>query len=314
MNSHKDDILLELDTIKISINPRIGASITSLMIRNQMDKWAPVLRTMPPESGSASDAGSFVMLPWTNRIKDAQFNDQGDTHQLKSNCTDDSAIHGVGRDLPWTITDRSPISARLVLDSRKLDPDSINCPYQFGAIARYEIGIDRVEIELSVTNLDTRPIPAGCGHHPYFHRHLFSDADQLQVQMEVSGRYPAEGCIPTADPIDDEICNSLRKGNPIGNPGLDDVFSGFTGIATLDWPQSNVSMRMQCSENLGHIVIYTPTTDSGDPDEFVCIEPVSMVNDGFNRFDAGHHETGVVMLEPNQSMRTRMTLSFSTCD
>ncbi|MDF1809046.1 MAG: hypothetical protein P1U42_05060 [Phycisphaerales bacterium] len=313
MDLHTDDILLELDTIKVSINPKIGGSITSLMIRNQMDQWAHVLRKMPIDTRSSSNSGSFFMLPWTNRIKDAKFNDQQGSHLLKSNCPDGSAIHGVGRDLPWSISDRSPISARLVLDSRSFDQDNINYPYQFGAIARYEIGIDRVEIELSVTNLDTHTIPVGCGHHPYFHRHLFSDADKLQIQMDLNGRYPTQGCIPTADPIDDDVCQSLRQGDHIGNPGLDDVFAGFSGNATLEWPQSNVSMKMQCSKNLNHMVIYTPRTESGDPDEYVCIEPVSMVNDGFNRLNSGVTETGVVLLEPNQTLRTQMILSFSTC-
>ncbi len=316
MTMRNDDIVLELEHLKLSINPRVGGSITSLMIKDQNGRWASVLRNMPADSQSASDASSFVMLPWTNRIKDAVFIDHIDgtnvEHQLESNCSDGSAIHGIGRDLSWRITDRSPITARLVLDSRSFDDGSLHYPFQFGAVQRFEIGPKSVQIDLSVTNLDTRSIPAGCGHHPYIHRQLFSDADDLRVKLDVAGRYPAEGCIPTGEPIEDSVCQSLRAGNPIGNPGLDDVFAGFAGSAVFDWAASNVRMRMSCTENLNHLVIYTPRTVDGEADECICVEPVTMVNDGLNRYARGQAGSGVIMLEPNETLRTRMALEFSS--
>lgn len=313
MDDRTDDITLGLDKLKLVVNPRIGASIVSLMIKDDSEKWAPVFRTMTGNSESASDAGSFVMLPWTNRIKDARFTCQSSPYALKSNMIDHSAIHGVGRDLPWSITDRSPITARFVLDSRASEPDTINYPFKFGAIQRFEIGPTSVEIDLSITNLDDRPIPVGCGHHPYIHRHLFTDADELRIKLNLAGRYPARGCIPTDDAADDSICASLRAGEPIGNPGLDDVFSGFTDKAEFDWAASNVRMTMRCTENLNHVVIYTPRDPDGQPNEFVCVEPVSMVNDGFNRLARGEANTGVAILDPNQTLRTKMTLEFSGC-
>lgn len=309
MNLRNDDITLELDRLKLVVNPRIGASIVSLMIKNDAGAWAPVLRTMPKASSSASDAGSFVMLPWTNRIKDARFQYQGRSHTLKSNANDQSAIHGVGRDLPWNIADRSPITARFVLDSRSFDPDAINYPFRFGAVQRFEIRPEHVEIDLSITNLDDHPIPVGCGHHPYFHRHLFSSDDELAIKLETSGRYPTQGCIPIGQPVDDSICSNLRTGKPIGNPDLDDVFSGFGGRAEFNWPASDVQMTMTCSENLNHLVIYTPQRGDGQADEFVCIEPTTMVNNGLNQCESSQ-TTGVVILAPNQTLRTRITLAF----
>jgi len=313
MNHRSDDITLELERIRMVVNPRFGASIASLMIKDDDGKWAPLLRSMATGSESASDAGSFVMLPWTNRISDGIFRFAGEDYTLRSNFPDGCAIHGVGRDLPWQIVDRSPITARFMLDSRGFDHEAINYPFRFGAVVRFEIGPDRAEIDLSITNLDDRPIPIGCGHHPYFHRHLFSDADDLRIKLHVAGRYPAIGCIPTGDPVNDDICASLRAGKPIANPGLDDVFSGFGGVATLDWPESNVRMTMRCSENLSHLVIYTPQDDRGEADEFVCVEPVTMVNDGFNRLDDGRSDTGAIVLSPDETMRSRMTLAFSAC-
>ncbi len=307
------NITLELETIKLVINPAAGASISSLMIKEAQGSWAPVLRTMTQGSRSADDAGSFVMLPWTNRIKDARFIFQDKDFHLRSNAPDNSAIHGIARDLPWTIADRSPITARLVFDSRIFDPDSINYPFRFGAVERFEIGPRSVEIDLSITNLDDRPIPVGCGHHPYISRQLFSDADDLRITLDVAGRYPTKGCIPIGDPVDDPICARLRAGDRLGELELDDVFAGFGGKAIFDWAASNVRMTMSCSDNLNHVVIYTPKDQSDRPAGFVCVEPTSIVNDGFNRHARGKTGTGVMILEPNQTMRTQLTLAFSRC-
>lgn len=312
MTQRTGDITLELETLRLVISPSVGASIVSLEIRDNQGRWAHVLRCMPPESRDPSDAASFVMLPWTNRVKDASFAFGGASHALTPNHSDGTAIHGVGRDLPWEIADRSPITARLTLDSR--NRDEVACPFDFGAVQRFEIGPRSVEIDLSVTNLGQTPMPAGCGHHPYFHRHLFSDADELRVRMNLAGRYPANACIPTGAPVDDEVCASLREGKALGNPGLDDVFAGFGGEAVLDWPQSNVRLRMACDEPLGHMVIYTPRRADGQADEFVCVEPVTMVNDGFNLLSRDETGTGVVVLKPGQTLRTRMSLKFSAAE
>ena len=308
MPTRPDDLLLELENLRLAISPSAGASITALEIRDPNGRWADVLRRMPIDADDPSAAGSFLMLPWTNRVKDASFSFEGSAYPLIPNHSDATAIHGVGRDHAWSIIDRSPITARLIY---KHDPDAI-FPFAFGGVARYEIAPDRVEIDLSVTNLDERSFPAGCGHHPYFHRHLHSDADDVQIAMPVEGRYTCTACIPTGVIEDDEACALLRAGDALGNPGLDDVFTGFGGACVLEWPASGIRCTMSCTDELGHVVVYTPRAPDGSADEYFCIEPVTMVNDGFNMHAREEPGTGVRVLAPGETLRTRMTLGFSS--
>jgi aldose 1-epimerase len=308
MPPRPDDLLLELENLRLTISPSVGASVVSLELRDAQGRWADVLRRMPEDSLDSSDAGSFLMLPWTNRIKDAAFTFHGDRHQLVANHSDGTAIHGVGRDHAWSIIDRSPITARMTY---RHEPDT-TFPFAFGGIARYEIAPNRVEMDLSITNLDDRSFPAGCGHHPYFHRHLHSDADEVQIRMPVTGRYACRGCIPTGGLDDEEACALLRSGRPLGNPGLDDVFAGFAGTCDLDWDASGVRCTMSCTEEFGHVVVYTPKASDGSADAFFCIEPVTMVNDGFNLRTRGESVTGVRELAPGETLRTRTTLAFSS--
>ncbi|MCR9076821.1 MAG: hypothetical protein NXI07_12360, partial [bacterium] len=109
-----DDIVLELESIRLTLSPSVGASIVALEHRDPRGRWADVLRRMPSDSCDASDAGSFLMLPWTNRVKDARFRFDGSEYPLVANHSDGTAIHGVARDHSWSLIDRSPITARLV--------------------------------------------------------------------------------------------------------------------------------------------------------------------------------------------------------
>jgi len=295
-------IELSNDTLRVVLDPDNGCAITALELLHE-HQWHPVLRP------SGDGEGSFVMVPWTNRIQDAQFQFGGQTHQLSPNHPDGSAIHGVGRDHAWGILDRSPYSVRCVIDSRSIE--DVNFPYSFGAVIRVEIGAHRVEVDLDLTNLGDTPMPGGVGHHPYFMRSLWAEGDDLRVRAGVSGRYPCKDQIPTgATMVDDDVCRGLRDGGVIGNPGLDDVFGGFDGTAELVWDKSGVRCVMECTEAFGHLVVFTPrdgNAESDPPLPWVCVEPVTMVNNGLNSSDPS---AGVRAIEPNQTLSTRMVLSF----
>jgi len=290
------------DTVRVVVDPSKGCRIDALEIRGPGGTWHGVLRS------GTDGVGSFVMVPWANRIKDASFGFDNQTLQLSPNHPDGTAIHGVGRDHAWVIGDRSPFTARFAFDSRLAE--GVNFPFEFGAVMRVEIGAGTVEIDLDLTNLGSVPMPGGAGHHPYFMRVLWDEGDELKVRADVGGRYPCDGQIPTGAMTDDEVCKGLRSGGAVGDPGLDDVFGGFGGRAELEWDKSGVRCVMECSETLGHLVVFTPRDAGGiAPLPWVCIEPMSMVNDGFNS-SAENTETGVLVLEPGETLQTRTQLSF----
>jgi len=297
-------IALSNDTIQLSFDPQLGCTISSLRLKGSDGVWAPVLRE------GADGESSFLMLPWTNRVKDARFGFGGQDYTLVANHEDGTAIHGVGRDLAWGIADRSPYSARCVLDSRL--HESVDWPFAFGAVFRMEIGSDWVEFELDLTNLGEVAMPCGVGHHPYFMRTLFDAGDELRVQAGVSGRYPCVDQIPVGASVDDEVSKRLRGGGPIGNPNLDDVFGGFDGNAELVWDASGVRCVVECSEAFGHLVVFTPRDENAPgtpPLPWVCVEPVTMVNDALNSAEPAE-KSGLRVLEAGETLRTSMRLRF----
>jgi aldose 1-epimerase len=290
------------ETMRLVVDPTNGCRIDALDLRGPDGDWHAVL-------GRGEDCvGSFLMVPWTNRIKNGSFSFDGGSYSLEINHPDGTAIHGVGRDHAWGIADRSPYSARFVFDSRLVE--DVNWPFPFGAVFRVEIGEDWVELDLDVTNLGEESMPCGVGHHPYFMRSLWEDGDELNIRAGVGGRYPCVDQIPVDAMVDDEISTGLRKGGPIGNPGLDDVFGRFDGECELRWDKSGVRCTMQCSEAFTHMVVFTPRDGDEDgtpPLPWVCVEPVTMVNDALNSADP---DRGTQVLGSNGTLQSKVRMRF----
>ena len=108
--------------------------------------------------------GSYPMVPWAGRIRRGHFRFDGVDHELPVNFGA-HAIHGVGFDTPWQVTQRSSASVELEL---QLPSDG---RWPFGGTARQRIAVDghAVRLELAVVAAD-QAMPASLGWHPWFRK------------------------------------------------------------------------------------------------------------------------------------------------
>lgn len=79
---------------------------------------------------------------------------------------------------------------------------------------------------------------------------------------------------------------------------LDACFTGWSGQACIRWPSDEVVVKVSASEAAQAIVIYAPKSS-----DFICVEPVTNVNDGFNANAKGIRNTGVCILAPGNTLR-----------
>lgn len=277
--------------------PELGAGISAFETRCDDGLWRPLMRPSPPAANWFNDLSCYVLAPWSNRIARGTFRFRGSTYTVTPDWPDGTAIHGDLKSLPWTILDRSPVSARFTINLAHAR--TRRWPWAFEAHVRYELGTNGLLTRLTIRNLDNSPFPAGLGFHPFWMRRVGNSADAL-ITMRTRGRYPARNMLPTGPPVMDEISQRFMRPADLGNLLLDDVFGGFDGSAAIEWPGASVRVAFDCSPNARHAVLYAPP-DSGS-DGFFCLEPVTMVNDGFNLANAGHADTGVTVLNPGESL------------
>jgi aldose 1-epimerase len=298
-------LTLQTDRLRLHVLPALGAGWSDLCLRGPGGMWFPLLRRAPAQPEHFDDLACYLLAPWSNRIAGARFLFANRTIELEPNWPDGTAIHGLVNALPWTLCDRAPTACTL---SCEHSPRPGGWPWAFACRARYEVGDALVRADLAVTNLDARPMPAGLGIHPLFNRVLWDVADTIRLTAPVAGQYPAQGMLPTGPARPTPDSRAITNGTPVRDLDLDDVFAGYAGRAELTWDRSGVRVAIESSPECGHLVVYAPPGPGRGGLPWCCVEPVTMVNDGFNLLARGEASTGVRVLEPGQTLAARWTL------
>jgi aldose 1-epimerase len=250
---------------------------------------------MRPWDGVTEDPrayASFPLVPFSGRIDHASFRFNGRSYALAANFPPEPhAIHGDGWTSPWQVVAADTASAEL-----ELIHDAPGDVLRYRATQIFWLYPDHLEIAMSLTNRGPEPMPFGLGHHPYF-----VDRDQARLSAQVSGVWLTDDLnvprqLESVPPL-----WSFRQDRPVDELVLDHVFQGWNGKARVDWPEAGRALVIEGDELYRHLVVYVPP---GRP--FFCVEPVSMIGDGFNLLTDGVKDTGVRVLAPGESMRGSM--------
>ncbi len=178
-------INLETPRFYLEIDPELGAGVAEFSTRREGKDRLPIMRTAPRDAGWFNHLSCYLLAPWSNRIKGARFLWRGDTYALPADWPDGTAIHGLVKDKPFRIVERSPVSALLRYDHQPGNADG--WPWSFRCDARYQL-TDRgmlVRLRLkNTTSVIAVPMPAGVGFHPFFPREGPASVDPASLRYD----------------------------------------------------------------------------------------------------------------------------------
>jgi aldose 1-epimerase len=295
--------VLENDLWQVGILPPTGMSTAFGRIKLR-GTWVDFMRPTPPEGyGRASDCASFLLVPWSNRIKAGLFRFRGKDYQLKVNAADGTAIHGATRNQSWEV-ERSD-RGRMVgsFDSRK-NPDT-NFPFPFTTRAEFRLDGPAFVNTISVKNVGTESMPAGFGHHPYFQRVLSGTTDGAMLEVPCNEYFELDMNIPKGPPLPVESRIDFRKMRPLSMVHLDECLTGRVPGAPIrfSYSESKLNVNMECDPLFEQIILYMPVEKP-----FFAVEPITNANDGFNLHDKGVRGSGVFVLEPGEEKSATFVL------
>jgi aldose 1-epimerase len=248
------------------LRPDVGGRLAQLTVRGQ--------RLLRGEDESAGLGwaywGSYPLLPWSNRIPDGRLG----PYRLPVNWKDGTAIHGLAAAVPWTVVEADDHGARLVVD---IDTP----PWRVRGEQTFALRAGSLDHELAVANLGDNAVPVGLGIHPWFRAR--------EVRVPAAAIWPAERCLPTGPPRPVTAEEDLRRRRE--PPPLDACFTGLVG----DTAEVGV-VRLSWEGPVTQVVVY-----SKEPG-WICVEPVTMANDGFGLRDRGTPGHGVVEVEAGERL------------
>jgi aldose 1-epimerase len=284
-----DLITLRAGDAAVELAPEAGGSVTRYWIERGpvTREW---LRPTPAgalRAGHPELAAAFPLVPYSNRIRAGRFSFRGRSVVEPLNRPPERhAIHGHGWQARWQPTEVTAATARL-----EYRHPAGAWPWAYHATQRFILTPSELTVELGLSNQSTAPMPAGLGWHPYFPRtaRVTIAADVRAMWLTDEERMPTERVAPPAPPF---------------GRGRDNCFVGWSRRVTIDWPELGARLLMRAEPPLDYLVVFTPARRP-----FFCVEPVSHVTDAFNLAEAGRSDSGILVLEPGETLRTAVVLT-----
>ena len=289
-------IRLSDGALNVEILPEAGGRISAFWSEvggKRVDWFVP-----RPHSGDAdceSTAwGSFPLVPFSNRIRNGRFVWNGEEHRIAATEKGaPHAIHGHGRTAAWDVDARSDTCAALSYSYPGED-----WPFPYRARQVFDLAGGTLSISMQLENTGTNPMPGGLGHHPYL---PWRSGPALtssfgSIWPAVDGVLPAG---PEAIPGGLDFSGPRERALP---RRLDTGFGGWSGRALVHWPGERLSLEIDGSETLSHVILFTP-----EDRPFFCVEPVTHCIDAINLAAAGVAGTGMRAVLPARQLAASMS-------
>ena len=298
---------IQNDFWKLIVSAEFGASVYALEHRIDVD-WVPIMRPSHAgalEVGRSTDFSSYILAPYSNRIKTGTFGFRGQQHQLRSNWSDGQTIHGDVHGEAWRVSQADSNTLNCKIDSGEIS--NLNFPFPYRVRCQYKLEGANFITTLELTNTGSEIMPAGFGIHPYFQRRIPGSSGDCQLEFDAGGWYQASD---PKDPIPDAAAGPIpadknfSQSRAINDQFIDGAYNDFSGLVRLAWPGSGWQMKLEADPIFSHFVVFTA------PDGTLALEPVSNATDGFNLHARDIPNVGVRELEPDETMRGSITLNL----
>ncbi len=289
MHGMSSIVQLRSGALRCDLKPELGGCIAGLWLSDAQGE-VPVLRSTPaPALNAVRQAGSFPLVPFSNRVAHASLQWAGTSHPLVQFRADEPhAIHGVGWQRPWTVLEQQADFALLAFEHAADEA----WPFAFDSSQAFRLTGDTLELSLSITNQSAVAAPVGLGWHPCFVKRAGG-----HIAFAAQGRWEMG-----PDKLPTHRTASTGLDTDLVTLSVDHCFDGWGGVVEL----RDALLRVRINANLSRLVVYT-----GPALEVVAIEPVSHVNNAVNLVESGHAaglDLGVRVLQPGESLSADMSI------
>jgi aldose 1-epimerase len=285
--------------LEARVAPAAGANLYSLKIGDDE------LLVPPPSLAelAASPAGTPVLFPMPNRVRDGVFTFEGRRFRFPPN-NGNNFIHGLVRRRPWHSEDpvalRTGARADLWIDWDASQPDFAQFPIEHRLTLTFTLERGGLRIGYAVKNRSGQRLPYGFGLHPWFRIPGGREAVFLEVpaarRMEAVEKLPTGKLLPVAKTTFD-----LRRPTSLAGLDLDDVYIGMSPATSpaFEWRDRGIRVTLGASREFTHLVVFTPPNRPT-----FCLENQTSSTDAHNLHAGGlSREAHLQVVAPGKTSR-----------
>jgi aldose 1-epimerase len=279
------DVILRADGLEAGLRPEAGGAFSHFA---DLTAGAPVdlLRRARVDFTDALDSAAYPLVPFSNRVRDGRFAFRGRGVRLQPNMPPHQhPLHGQGWRNPWTVAEASEASATLVFRHEPGD-----WPWAYEARLTATLAGRGLDVALACRNLSDETMPCGLGLHPF---HPCDARTMLDTQARAVWTIDGDAMPVEAVPVAGRYALNDRL---ICGQGLDNGYDGWSGEATLRWPDKGRALRL--TSRAQRLQLYSPSEGG-----LVAVEPVTNAIDALNRPEAEWPSLGLWLLEPGEEAR-----------
>lgn len=283
---------------RVLVAPALGGSLAGFYDETP----AGPVHWLRPTGQAALDSGdplllaSFPLMPYCNRIRDGRFRFEGREWRLPmGDGALRHALHGHAWQRPWQVIEQDDAGVELAFEH---EPEAgagtaqhPGWPFRYAATQRIELGPLGLKLTLAARNLDSRPMPFGFGHHPYYPR-----GASTRIRTEVEAMWHSDGELLPVSLGADPAVEALARGVAVEAVPRDNNFVGWRRETVIDWPEERRRLTMRADAPLDCFVLYSPRGEA-----FFCAEPVSNTTDWLN-LDLPEDARGGCVLAPGETI------------
>lgn len=230
------DVTLRAGEARVTVSPANGGRLTSLRVGD--------LELLGGAGPGLVEWGCYPMTPYAGRIRRGRLQWQGRGHQLPL-LMPPHAIHGDVLDRAWTLDAAGVATASLgcAFDAR--------WPWAGHTVQHVRLDAGGLDLTLEV-HADDLPMPAWCGWHPWFRRHV-GRGGRARLELSAAAQFAK----------DDEGIPTGALVPPAPGP-WDDCFDDVAWPAAVVW---DGALRLEITSDARCAVLF-------DHRELaVCLEP-----------------------------------------
>lgn len=241
-------LVLEAGGQRATIDLVHGGRLSSLVVEGY--------ELLPADGADVYHWGSFVLAPWTGRLRAGRFDFAGRSYRMPLTAPP-HAIHGLVVETDWQVVGPDTLSVEL------------RDPWPFAGRVVHSIRLEHDRLVSRLELLADEAMPASIGWHPWFLRELDGPAGRLgPVQLEVTpGRMYELGPdgLPTGKIV-------APKPHP-----WDDCFIDLADPPRLRWPgPDGAGLELTVQSDCPCWVLYDMEPQA------ICVEPWTSPPDSLN--------------------------------